>query len=230
VGGPGLSLPPVNPLRVPGLPGGAEWVTWRFDHVAIWPRRDLVHPLTSHLDSPAIMVCNSESVRRHGLGRFGNLMMWRLSLVIYLLLAVGMGNSSCCCTAARWSGWISTWGSSSASPPGTAASPCCGERTGRRTASASAGSAPDGWASPLEEPTGPPCDCPPGVCWGELSRPTGLPSSVVQADDLVRDLGVLLSRLDVDQFPQPFSETFPRTAPPPLSGREARISHCSWRC
>ena len=205
---------------------------WSCGELVDWRTGD---PLAFGLDSSASMQCNSESVRRDGLGRFWNFKMWRLSLVIYLLLAAGLGNSSCCCTAARWSGWLSTWGLSisalsSENQPGSAPSACCESRAGRRTVSVSPGSAPAGWASPLEEPTGPSCDCPSGGCRAALSRLAELTGTVGEADDLVRGLGEEDLGLGSDRFRWPLEAPLAWTEPPPITGRETRISHCSWRC
>lgn len=64
-----------------------------------------------------------------------------------------------------------------------------------------------------------------------MSRPAEVATGAVEADELARGLGEVEWGLWSGRFERPWEEPLVwRTAPPPITGREARICLCSWRC
>jgi hypothetical protein len=164
--------------------------------------------------------------------------MWRKSLVIYLLLAAVAGNSPCCCAAARWSGWLATWGSKAADlsdVTGSSAATCCGHRSApcavRRAESSRlehlASQRPNGLNA---EPPGPACECEAEDCVGELFRPVVLGRGLGESAGAGIELPALVtSGWDAGRdCPEDLGSGW--RGPPPRAGRETRICFCSWRC
>jgi hypothetical protein len=177
--------------------------------------------------------CNLGQVQRNEPAGWWIETMWRTSLVIYLLLAAAAGNSPCCCAAARWSGWIATWGLSAVQDveaPRPFTPECCGHRAESRTDRGRHAADSQPLITRNGQPSVPACDCHAGACVGELSRTISPGSGNEESSGPRVELPTLVTEwwdADFDGLKNPRSVW---RVPPPLTGRETRICHCSWHC
>lgn len=180
------------------------------------------------LDWKSSVGCNKGSRSGNGPGRQNESGMFRFLLVGYLLLAAIAGNHPCCCSAARWLGWVQTWGGASdvVHPP---ISTCCSSGAQLRSAITRRALKAGPLTCEMGRSGGANCQCQSGPCQGVVPQPVPVPDGLAECSEPLPELFGLVGIRPM-QGPVTRRGKAVFTPPPLLSGRSLRMALCSWHC